>query len=348
MKTTLSSDQIIDYIIDPIITINKSSHIIQYVNYEAESFLKKSREFLIRKHLNDFFIKSSVLIDSIQKSLLQFGNYIFSDVEIFVNGKNKIVNIEIINNEKLDYLIIVLKLKKNIVQKNNEDDLFFLDNVFSILCHELKNPLTSIRLASQLLEKKESDNELTEIIVKECDRIKNLVDSFQINLNADKIENKKYNIHEIIRYVLKKLELKNLRGIKIIEEFDPSLPELSINKNNLIIVMDNIIDNSLNALKSVDGYIKIKTSFVFKGLRKIPGIKSDSKNNYIKIIIEDNGDGINELDLKSIFYPFFSTRIDGKGIGLFLVKKLIKHFGGSIIARSDKNITQFEILLPVS
>ena len=80
----------------------------------------------------------------------------------------------------------------------------------------------------------------------------------------------------------------------------------------------------------------------------IPGIKSNSKNNYIKIIIEDNGSGISESDLKLVFYPFFTTRQEGKGIGLFLVKKIIKHFGGNISVSSDTKKTKFEILLPVN
>ena len=137
--------------------------------------------------------------------------------------KPKIVNIDIVNSEKLDFLIICIKIKKNLINRNNEDDLFF-ENLFSILCHELKNPLSSIKMASQLLEKKKIDNELTEIIINECNRIRDLIDSFQVNVIEEQLIDEKINVHEIIRYVIKKLKLKDLKKIQIIEEFDPSLP----------------------------------------------------------------------------------------------------------------------------
>ena len=347
MSSKFSPVQIIDYINDPVFTINKKTLIVQYVNYEGEAFFKKSNEFLIKKHLNFIFPQTSVMNDFVKKSLFQFGNYIFKDVELSVEKKSKKVNIDIINSEKLDFLIICIKIKKSLITQNIDDDLFFFDNLFSILCHELKNPLSSIKMASQLLEKKKIDNELTDIIINECNRIRDLIDSFQININAEKFTEEKCNVHEIIRYVIKKLKLKDLKKVQIIEEFDPSLPLINLSKNNLIIILDNLIENSVNFRNHVNSYIKIKTRFVFGGLKRIPGIKSNSKNNYIKIIVEDNGSGISKSDLKSVFYPFFTTRKEGKGIGLFLVKKIIKHFGGIISVSSDTKITQFKILLPV-
>ena len=339
--------QIIDYINDPVFTINKKSLKIEYLNYEGESFFKKSKDSLIKKNLNNIFRKTSVFDDLVKKSLMQFGNYIFNDVELLVEKKSKLVNIDMINSEKLDFLIICIKIKKNLIIEDNDDDLFFFDNLFSILCHELKNPLSSIKMASQLLEKKKIDNELTEIIINECNRIRDLIDSFQVNINEEQLTDEKINVHEIIRYVIKKLKLKDLKKVQIIEEFDPSLPLISLSKNNLIIILDNLIENSINFRNSINSYIKIKTSFVFRGFKKVPSIKFNSKNNYIKIIVEDNGTGIAKSDLKSVFYPFFTTRKEGKGIGLFLVKKIIKHFGGIISVSSDTKITQFEILLPV-
>ena len=347
MSTKFNPIQIVDYINDPVFTINKKSFLIQYINHEGEAFFKKSNELLIKKHLDIIFPKRSIMNDFIEKSLFRFGNYIFSDVELLVEQKSKIVNIDIVNSEKLDFLIICIKNKKNLINRNNEHDLFFFENLFSILCHELKNPLSSIKMASQLLEKKKIDNELTEIIINECNRIRDLIDSFQVNVIEEQSTDGKINIHEIIRYVIKKLKLKDLKKIQIIEEFDPSLPLINLSKNKLIIILDNLIENSINFRNHIDSYIKIKTSFVFGGLKMIPGIKSNSKNNYIKIIIEDNGSGISKPDLKLVFYPFFTTRQEGKGIGLFLVKKIIKHFGGYISVSSDTKKTQFEILLPV-
>ena len=188
---------------------------------------------------------------------------------------------------------------------------------------------------------------MTEIIIQECERIKNLIDLFQVKQLNQNITDEENNIYQTIRYVIKKFKLKNLSEIKILEEFDPSLPPCSIDKNNLIIVLDNLLENSISAIDKSNGYIKIITSFVFKGWKKIPGTRSNSSNNFISIIVEDNGRGIEAKNLKSVFYPFFSTKIQGKGVGLFLVKKIITHFGGTINVISDKSITKFEILLPI-
>lgn len=352
MKHKINFDlyyQIIEYFADPVITISKSEKLITYLNYEAEFFFQKSRKKIINTKLDLLFKKDSLILDFIDKSLKKSGSYTFSDVEFNFFDRQIILDLDIVNAETLDILIIVLKKNQSIkgLQKNHHNDLIFFDNTLSMISHEVKNPLSSIKLAAQILEKKNRDKELTSIIIKECNRVNDLINSFQLNFIGNEHTHKKVNIHEILRYVTKKVEIKNLDNINIIENFDPSLPLLKINKNTLIMIFDNLIENALQAIGAENGYIKITTNFLNKGHEIIQNIKNSKLKNFIKVIIEDNGSGIHKNDLDNIFFPFFTTKKKGKGLGLFLVQKLILHFDGDIYATSDRNNTRFEINLPI-
>ena len=341
--------QILEYFTDPVITISKSEKLITYLNYEAEFFFQKSRKKIFNTKLDFFFKKDSLIFDFIDKSLKKVGSFTFSDVELNFSYKKFILDLDIVNAETLDVLIIVLKKNDylKVLQKSNHRDLVFFDNTLSMISHEVKNPLSSIKIAAQILKKKNQDKELTSIIIKECDRVNDLINSFQLNFIENEYTHKKINIHEVLRYVTKKVEIKNLKNINIIEHFDPSLPLLKINKNTLIMIFDNLIENAIQAIGSNDGYIRITTSFLNKGHEIIQNLKNSKLKNFIKVSIEDNGSGIQKNDLDNIFFPFFTTKKKGKGLGLFLVQKLIFHFNGDIYATSDRNNTKFEVNLPI-
>lgn len=350
LKKIEDKAQIIDYIIDPVILINKENLLINFFNYESEIFFSISREKIANKHINFLFGKSSSITDYIKYSLKKNGVYKFNDLYInFGKGYNN-YNIEIVNNEDLNFIIIIIKVQDK-VKKNNEvkTDLLYLDETLEMIAHELKNPLSSIRGAAQLTQKSDVvDVELIEIIIKECDRIKKLIDSFQINLDKD-FSQKTINIHKTLRYVIKKNKLKCSESINYIEEFDPSLPNININELNIIQVFDNLISNSIDSLKkrNDERFIKIITRFKSGSIRSIPNLKNKVYKSFIQIIFEDNGEGIDSEIIQKIFHPFFTTKTNGKGIGLYLVRKIITQMGGSIDLFDKKSTTQFIIHLPI-
>ena len=116
----------------------------------------------------------------------------------------------------------------------------------------------------------------------------------------------------------------------------------------MVQVFDNLLLNSLDATaRNDDAYIKFTTKFLYGQSIKIPNLKNQIKKNYLQIIIEDNGIGINPNDLEKIFIPFFTNKKNGSGIGLFLVKKIIDYHNGEISIKIEDNCTKVYIKLPL-
>ena len=135
--------------------------------------------------------------------------------------------------------------------------------------------------------------------------------------------------------------------LNIIEEFDPSLPLVRINRDLVMQAFDNLFINAYeSSYFNTSSYLKIQTRFNIGESIRIPNIKDNVKKNSIKIVISDNGSGISEDLIGKIFLPFFSTKKRGSGIGLFLVNKIIDDHDGLIAIESNDGITSVEINLP--
>ena len=218
----------------------------------------------------------------------------------------------------------------------------------AILGHEVNNPITTIKIATDLLKKNRTndDEELFEIIKKEADRIKMLFENFNI-YNNDNLQKTSENIHEIIRYSLIKFK-ENTLLTPIIEEFDPSLPIIKVNRESLLQVFDNIIKNSIEASKNTtNSFVKITTKFIEGERIKIPNIIEKVKKNYISVVITDNGVGVDSEEINKLFLPFYTKKKKGSGIGLFLVKKIINDHEGHISIKSINGLTKVDINLPI-
>jgi nitrogen-specific signal transduction histidine kinase len=203
-------------------------------------------------------------------------------------------------------------------------------------------------MASQLiLKSKKYDEELHKIVINETERISKIFESLSfINSKNSLLDGSNENIHEIIRYSVFRLKEKQI--IKIIEDFDPSLPIVRVDKSAMVQVFDNLLLNSVDATANNDNaYIKLTTKFLYGQSIKIPNLKNQIKKNYLQIIIEDNGIGIKPNDLEKIFIPFFTKKKNGSGIGLFLVKKIIDFHNGEISINIEDNCTKVYIKLPL-
>jgi two-component system nitrogen regulation sensor histidine kinase GlnL len=220
----------------------------------------------------------------------------------------------------------------------------------SMLAHEIKNPLSGIRGAAQLLEQSVTAEELplARLVREEVDRIVDLIDRVEVFGDERPIEREAINIHVVLDRV--KLLAKNgvARNITFSEDYDPSLPPVYGNRDQLIQVFLNLVKNAAEALERTQkGEIKISTAFR-PGIRiAVQGV-SQRISLPLEIVIEDNGPGIAADMLPILFDPFITTKSNGSGLGLALVAKIVGDHGGVIDCDSRPGRTRFRVLLPVA
>ena len=212
------------------------------------------------------------------------------------------------------------------------------------LSHEIKNPLGGIMGAAQLLDRSVNNSEqakFTNIILKESDRLLKLINAMSSPKPSDQKE--KLNIHEITEHVVELFKYdKENEDVVFKKDYDPSIPLFSLDKNQIIQALINIIKNAIQATNN-KGTITIKTRAILKFT-----IGQKKHDLVAKIDVVDNGKGIPESKLKEIFYPMVTSKPDGMGLGLTIAQSIITQNHGLIECASSKNQTTFSIILPWS
>ncbi|AZI37906.1 nitrogen regulation protein NtrB [Caenibius tardaugens NBRC 16725] len=222
----------------------------------------------------------------------------------------------------------------------------------AILAHEIKNPLAAIRGAAQLLARKLTASELslTGLIVDEVDRIAKLIDRMQ-SLGREQAEPvAECNLHEVIRRARAVVGAASDDRVQLVEEFDPSIPAVLGNADGLVQVLINLISNARDACQSSQKpQVIIKTRFVSGFVMNAVRLGRSTRLP-IQVRVSDNGPGVDAALRDHIFEPFVSSKKNGQGLGLALVKKLIRDMDGRITHERDQaeGWTHFTIHLPMA
>ncbi len=221
----------------------------------------------------------------------------------------------------------------------------------AILAHEIKNPLSGIRGAAQLLESGNEghDTTLTQLICNEVDRIAALIDRMQDFTTDRTLECRPGNIYPLIDRAANIAAAGFAKDVRIIRRYDPSLPFAVINDDALVQVMINLIKNAAEALENVDdGWIRVETAFRH-GVSVVMDEGKGSAVLPIEILIVDNGPGVPDHILDHLFNPFITGKRDGQGLGLALVDKLVRDMNGFVQYSRDRAAGEstFRILLPM-
>ncbi|MGD2118404.1 MAG: nitrogen regulation protein NR(II) [Chromatiales bacterium] len=211
------------------------------------------------------------------------------------------------------------------------------------LAHEIKNPLGGIRGAAQLLEGELPDDELkeyTQIIIEEADRLQALVDQM---LGPNKLPNKQLlNIHDVLERV-RSLVLVEDDSIPIWRDYDPSIPELVADQDQLIQAILNIVKNAVRALQNQENArITLKTR-----VQRQYTLGNQRYRHVAQIQVIDNGPGIKKSLKEKIFFPMVSDSEGGVGVGLSIAQSLVNKHGGLIECQSEPGETVFTIWLPL-
>lgn len=210
------------------------------------------------------------------------------------------------------------------------------------LAHEIKNPLGGLRGAAQLLERELGSpalKEYTQIIIHEADRLRNLVD--RMIGPAQPFRREPLNIHEVLERVRRLALAEHPGGLIFESDFDPSLPEIAGDAEQLIQAALNIVRNAVQALHG-SGTIAMRTrierSFTIGGRRH---------KLIVRVDIEDNGPGVPPELQEQIFYPMVTGRPEGTGLGLSIAQDIVQRHGGLIECVSRPGRTVFSLYLPV-
>jgi two-component system nitrogen regulation sensor histidine kinase GlnL len=217
-----------------------------------------------------------------------------------------------------------------------------------MLAHEVKNPLSGIRGAAQLLELSAAgaDRDLCLLIQDEVDRIKALVERMDM-FSERPVECAAVNIHEVLGHVKRIAETGFAAAVPIAEDYDPSLPPVWGNRDLLVQILLNLVKNAAEAVEPGQGEIQLATSY-HHGVRiAVPG-SSERVHLPLQVTVRDNGPGVPEEIRGSLFEPFVTTKRGGQGLGLALVAKLVADQGGLIECDSRPGRTLFRLSLPVA
>jgi two-component system nitrogen regulation sensor histidine kinase GlnL len=330
---------------------------ISFANYAAEAFFGASMSVLSRQSLDDLIAFGSPII-SLVESVIQ-RRAPMTEYRVLVGssrfGDERVADVFASPLSDSDDRVTILIQERTMADKIDRQMVSrgaakSVTGLAAMLAHEIKNPLSGIRGAAQLLESSIPPEEmpLARLIRDETDRIVHLIDRVEVFGDERPLEREPINIHVVLDRV--KLLARNgvSRGITFDEEYDPSLPPVLGNRDRLIQVFLNLIKNASEALEKVHNpEIRISTAFR-PGIRIAVSGVAQRISLPLEILIEDNGPGVPPDIMPFLFDPFVTTKMNGSGLGLPLVAKIIGDHGGVVDCESRPGRTRFRILLPVA
>jgi two-component system nitrogen regulation sensor histidine kinase GlnL len=338
---------------DPVVVVDRGGE-IRMVNTAAEQFFGTGAAALCGMALAELVTAHSPLL-SLVDTVWRVGNTM-SEYDIPLEGPRfggRTVTIQgALAGEAADRLVLTLH-ERTMVDKvdrqlTHRSAARSITAMAAMLAHEVKNPLSGIRGAAQLLEldADEEGRQLTRLICDETDRIVALVDRMESFSDHRPIERDAVNIHEVMERVRKLAQSGFARHADFVEEYDPSLPPVHGNRDLLVQVFLNIVKNAAEAVPGAGGEIILTTAYRH-GLR-LAGPGGEGRRHLpLMVAVSDNGAGIPEDMRPYLFDPFVTTKRNGTGLGLALVAKVIGDHGGVIEFDSQPRRTVFRVFLPV-
>jgi len=350
------ADAVLNALPHPVIMVATDGKIAD-ANVAAEQFFESSISVLRRHYVRDLVPFGSpllALIEQVRRSGAAVNEYKV-DLATPRNPGERLVDLHVAPlPEYSDHVVVMLqertiadKMDRQLTHRGAARSVIALA---AMLAHEIKNPLSGIRGAAQLLETSAADDDrsLTKLICDETDRIVKLVDRMEVFADERPVEREPVNIHVVLDHV-KRLALSGFaRHIKIVEEYDPSLPPVLANRDQLVQVFLNLVKNAAEAIgdTAVDGEIQLTTAFR-------PGVRLSMPGNKARVslplefCVKDNGPGVPEDLMPHLFDPFVTTKQTGSGLGLALAAKIIGDHGGIIECESQPRRTIFRVLMQI-
>ncbi len=341
--------RILDHLNTSILLVDRNQT-VHYLNVAAETLLGLSRNQIMGRSMGELLRNSAELSDIVNRAFDTWQPYARRELSVRpVNGSEELIIDFSVSpfDDAESGTTVLLEISDATQHQRISRETALLNQVggsrlmIRQLAHEIKNPLGGLRGAAQLLERQLSDasmREYTSIIISEADRLKVLVDSL---LGPGHTPHKEMiNVHELLQHVRQLLVADAPEGISVDRDYDPSLPSMRLDKNQLIQAMLNLGRNAMQAMQA-PGKLILRT-------RALTGVSIGTRRHRLvaSVQFEDNGPGVPEHLQDTLFYPFVTGRAEGTGLGLAIAQDLVSRHGGLIEFESRPGRTVFTLLLP--
>lgn len=325
--------------------------LVERINISTESLFCQSRRYLLGKNITELIADKSVE-QCIADCMLTGSQYTLREIDLDTANGSCLVDLTLSSINEVESSPLVLieinsinRISRFMKEKNQSERQQSFRLMMRGLAHEIKNPLGGIRGAAQLLDRElvnDGQKDLTDILVKEADRLTRLVD--RVMGSREQLKPSYLNIHEVLEHVVHLVSVKTEDQLLVERFYDPALPEIKVDKEQMIQAVLNIVGNAIEAQSEV-GKSSARIGFVTQFERFVT-LNREMHRQVMNIKIWDDGPGVPEDMREILFDPLITGRPEGSGLGLSITQEIVQRHKGRVQLEDYLGKTCFSIYLP--